>query len=817
VLRWAHLELLEDLRLAVRSLTKSPGLSALAVLTLGIGIGLVTAMFSVVNGAILRGLPFEDPGELMQVESFRPSTGARYLVTLHDLADWRERQTTFEGLTVWMVRQFTLGVGELRAERVNGAVVGHELFDLLRVPPLMGRGFERGDELSGSEKVVILSHALWANRFESDPAIVGRVMRVDGESRTVVGVMPAGFAFPVREDLWVPVDTVELPPVRGDGGRFFGFGRLRHGVTATEAAAELDAIARQLGETYPETNRGLEVVVGPYIDEMIGESLIRLTFAMLAAVFGVLLIACANVANLLLARAALRTREIAVHLALGAGRRRILRRLLAESFVLSCAGGMVGLLIARTRIDQFNLALQSAPTVPFWLQVSLDPEALLFVSVLTLAAGLLSGCLPAYQTSTTSLSEVLKAESRAASSVRMGRLARTLVVTEIALSCGLLVAAGLMIRTVVSVGRTDVGFATADVLTARVGLVPQDYPDADTQRRFYTELARRLRAEPGVASVALTSYFPGLGAGGYRFALEGVSYEDGESFPVARGAVIDPELFETLGARIVEGRNFLPSDEGTSTPVVIVNRSFAERYYPGASPVGRRLRFVPEGPESPWWTIVGVAPDLAMNRRRPGIGILEEDGAGLYLPFAQRPQGSMGIAIRSSRPPASLGAAVRKALSDLGPGEPLYDLKTLARAIEEQNVYYGVIAEAFSIFGASALVLACIGLYGVMAFSVNRRQREIGVRLAMGARGADVLRMVLRQGMIQLALGVVLGLVLSFLLTGTMGIMLFGVEPFDPVVFAGVVATLIATGCLATALPAIRASAVDPVVALRDE
>lgn len=813
------MELLEDLRLALRSLRKSPGLSAIAVATLGIGIGLVTAMFSVVNGALLRGLPFDEPEELMQIESYRPSTGARYLVTLHDFADWRERQTRFEGLTVWMIRQFTLGIGGGRAERVHGAFVGYKLFHLLRVPPLMGRSFERGDELSGGGKVVILSHDLWVNRFDRDPAILGRVIRIDGGPRTVVGVMPPKFAFPVREDLWVPVDTVELPPVRGDGGRFFVFGRLRRGVTVTEAQAELSAIARQLGESYPETNRGLEAVVGPYIDEMIGESLVHLTYAMLAAVIGVLLIACGNVANLLLARAALRTKEVAVHLAMGAKRSRILRRTLAESLVLSSAGALVGIAIAKSRIDEFNVALQSAPTVPFWLQVRLDPTALVFVCAVTLAASLLSGCLPAYQISTTPLSDVLKAESRAASSLRMGRLARALVVSELSLSCGLLVAAGLMIKTVVSLDRTEYGFSTEDVLTSRVGLIAQDYPDADDQRRFYTELARRLRSKPGVASAALTSYFPGLGAGGYRFAVEGVSYKDGESFPMARGAVIDPELFDTLGVRVLQGRDFLPTDDPSSTPVAIVNRSFAERYFHQANPLGRRLRLVDSGDKAQahWWTIVGVAPDLAMNRRRPGIGILEEDGAGFYLPFAQRPQGSMGILLRAPGSPETLGPVIRETLGDLNPEEPLYDVKTLAHAIEEQNVYYGVIAEAFSVFGASALVLACIGLYGVMSFSVNRRTREIGIRLAMGARGANVLGMVLRQGMLQLVAGVFLGLLLSLLLTRTMEIMLFGVEPFDPLVFLSVVATLFATGCLATLGPAIRASVVDPVVALRDE
>ncbi len=295
-----------------------------------------------------------------------------------------------------------------------------------------------------------------------------------------------------------------------------------------------------------------------------------------------------------------------------------------------------------------------------------------------------------------------------------------------------------------------------------------------------------------------------------------MSYKDGESFPMARGAVVDPELFETLGVRILEGRSFLPSDDASSAPVAIVNRSFAERYFGEESPLGRRLRFVGAGDDG-WWTIVGVAPDLAMNRRRPGIGILEEDGAGLYLPFAQRPQPFMGIAIRSSQPPSSLGPVVRKTLSALNPEQPLYDVKTLAQAIDEQNVYYGVIAEAFSIFGVSALVLACIGLYGVMAFSVNRRTREIGVRLAMGARGANVLGMVLREGMLQLSVGLFLGLILSLLLTRTMNIMLFGVQPFNPLVFTGVVVVLIATGFMATALPAVRASAVDPVTALRDE
>jgi predicted permease len=502
---------------------------------------------------------------------------------------------------------------------------------------------------------------------------------------------------------------------------------------------------------------------------------------------------------------------------MGAKRSRVLVRLLAESFLLSSSGALVGLLVARSRIDHFNLALQSAPTVPFWLQVRLDHGALFFVCGVTLASSLLSGCLPAYQVSTTPLAEVLKAESRAASSLRMGRLARTLVVSEIALSCGLLVAAGLMIKTVVKLDRADLGFAAGNVLCARVGLISRDFPDAGSQRRFFSELVRRLRSEPGVVSATLTSDFPGLGAGGYRFALDGVRYEEHGSFPLARGATIGTDFFDTFGAGLLEGRPFLPSDDERSPKVAIVNRSFAARYFAGTSPLGHRLRLVGAGADGPFWTIVGIAPDLAMNRRRPGIGILEEDGAGFYLPFAQSPEAIMGIALRSSGPPEALGSVLREVLRDLDPGQPLYDLKPLSLAIEEQNVYYGIIAEAFSIFGLSALVLASVGLYGVMAFSVNRRTREIGVRLAMGARGADVLRMVLREGLLQLGLGVLLGLSLALLLTRTMEVMLFGVEPFDPLVFLAVVATLLATGCLATVLPAIRASAVHPVVALRDE
>ena len=806
----------KDLRFAARLLYRSPGVSAIAVTALAIGIGLTTSMFSVINGTILRGLPFDESDEILNILSYKPADGATQLVTIHDFADWRERQTAFEGLAVWRKDLAFLRTPDGKAERYDAGFVSSNLFDLLGVQPYLGRSFERDDELPGSEPVVMLAYGLWQNRFQADPSIIGRRLTLNGVTNSVVGVMPEGFAFPIREQLWIPVNTIQLG-ARDGWGRYFVLGRLAEGVSETEAQVELSSIAQRLALEYPKTNRGFDVILGPYINEVIGERIVNLAYMMLAAVLGVLLVACANVAILQLTRATLRTKEVAARLALGASRARVMTQSLAEAVVLSIAGAFCGLVIAQFRIEQFNEALQSAPMIPFWLDVSLDRSSLGVVLGLTILSSLMSGVLPAVQASRTPLAEILKSESGASIGPRLRSFSKWLVIVELGLSCGLLVGAGLMIRTIVELEKMNFAFATKDVLTMRVTLDYSEYPDKESRVAFASEILARLKTNPGVEAVALMSHLPGLGSGGASFILEGKSESREDYGTDTRFAEVSADFFDTFAVRLLAGRPFRRSDDQNSARVAIVNQSFVERYMPGENPLGKRLRLLGLGPEVEYWTIVGLAPDMAMNRRRPGTGFVDEDPAGLYVPLAQSPSLSMGIAVRTNRPPMSLPQMVRAEVETIAPGQPVYDINELDRAIADQNVYYWLISQGFSILGLSALFLASIGLYGIMASSVNRRRREIGVRVAMGAEPRNVLGMILKEGLFQLGLGIILGLTIAVTFAGMLEVTLFEVEPWDPFVFATIVLVLFLAGTAACIIPARRATRVDPVTVLREE
>ncbi len=808
----------KDLRFAARLLVRSPGVSAIAVTALAIGIGLTTSMFSVLDGTILRGLPFDESHELLNVLSYKPADGATHLVTVYDYADWRDRQSSFEGLALWTKGVAVLRASDGKAELFDAGFVSSNLFDLLGVRSQLGRSFERDDELPGSEPVVVLAHGLWQNRFEADPSIIGRRLTLDGITRSVVGVMPQGFAFPVREQLWIPVNTLQLDARRDRWDRYYVLGRLAEGVSETEAQAELSSIAGRLALEYPQTNRGLDVMIGPYINQVIGERIVDLVYMMLAAVFGVLLVASTNVAILQLTRATLRTKEVAARLALGASRTRVMTQALAEAFVLSTAGGLCGLAVAQFRIKAFNEALQSAPLVPFWIDVNLDGSALVVVLGLTIFSSLLSGSLPAVQASRTELAEVLKSESGASIGPNLRRFSSGLVIVELALSCGLLVGAGLMIRTIVELEKMNFAFATEDVLKMRLTLELTEFRDFDSQIAFCSEIITRLEAKPGVEAAALAVYLPGMGSGEASFVLEGTTEIQKAQATDIRFSAVSPEFFDTFGVRLLDGRPFRKNDDQNAPRVAIVNRSFVERYMPGQDPLGQWLWLYRFGlPSAERWMIVGLAPDLAMNRRRPGTGFVDEDPAGVYVPLAQSPSPSMGIVVRTQRPPMSLPQMVRAEVEALAPGLAVYDINRLDRAIEDQNVYYGLIREGFSILGLSALFLASIGLYGIMASSVNRRRREIGVRVAMGAQPKNVLGMIMKQGLFQLGLGIMLGLTLAVAFAGMLEVTLFEVDPWDPLVFATIVLVLFLAGTAACIIPARRATRVDPVAVLREE
>ncbi|MGH7481982.1 MAG: ABC transporter permease [Longimicrobiales bacterium] len=801
--------LIRDLRYGTRMLRKEPGAAVISILALGLGIGLTTMMFSIIYGALLRGLPVPERHEVVHVERTNLSEGIESMeVTIHDLADWKEQQRSFEALGGMYSGTVNIS-GTEGPERYDGAFMNAAVFQILGVQPVLGRLFTAEEDRPDGPPVVVIGHNVWRDRYASDPDIIGKTAKVMGRVSTIIGVMPEGFHFPINEELWVPLAMDPLRVERGQGTTLEVFGRLRDGVTIEQANLDLNAIAQRLASAYPETNEGVGVVTKPVMNEFIGPEPRAMLYTMLGAVFLILVIACANVANLLLSRAAVRSKEVGVRAALGAGRWRLVMQFLAEAFMLALGGALLGIGVAGVGILLFNRSIADTQP-PYWIDIRLDPLALGVVMLLTLIAALGAGCLPALQAAKADVNEILKDEARGSSSFRLGRVSKGLVVAEIALSCGLLTAAGLMIKSITKLRNVDYAFATTDVLTARVGLPEPDYPDSAGQIAFFEELLPRIRAIPGVHSAALTTSLPGLNSGFGPVAIEGVAYAAERDYPGARNALISPGFFGTFDVDLLQGRDFSIQDRAGTLPVAIVNRSFVEVHFAGENPLGRRIRFGVDEP-GPWRTIVGVAPDLHMG------GAQNEEPQGAYIPTAQAPARFMSIAARTRAAPLSITPQVRAAVRSVDDDLPIYFVETLNVAIARSNWHYGVFGGLFMVFGFVALFLGAVGLYGVMSFSVSRRTREMGVRMALGAEARDVLRLILRQGMLQLAVGLAFGVLIAFGLARLLTILLFGVKPYDPAVFASIIVVLGAAALAACMVPALRATRVTPIEALRTE
>jgi len=799
---------LRDIRYGARSLRKSRGLTAVAVLALTLGIGLTTTMFSIVYGALLKGMPFPDPDRLVAVARQNLSRGNdRMLTQIHDFLDYREQQRTFTGLAAYHSGTVNISGAE-KAERYDGVWVTAELFDVLQVRPLLGRTFLRSEEAPGAGNVAILSHALWQDRYAGDPAIIGKSVRANGVPYTVVGVMPQGFQFPESDAIWLPMEQDPSKLERGKGLGLQIVGRLKPGVSLDAANADVNAIARQIAADHKKTNEGITAVARPIIDSQIGSQAQRLLWTMLGAVFFVLLIACANVANLLLDRAAHRTKEVGIRTALGASRLAVVRQFLSEALVLAGAGAVFGTLLAQVGVTLFNRAIADT-NPPFWLDIRLHPPVLLFVVGISVIASLFSGAIPAYQSSRADINEILKDESRGASSFRIGRLSRTLVVFEIALSCGLLVASGLMVKSVTKLRTLNPGVTTKDIFTARVGF-PDTYTDSVARTRFFDQLTPQLSAIPGVQSVALTSQVPGTGAGGSLIAVEGKAYATNRDYPLIQMLIVGSSFFRTFDVAPVDGRAFTEDDKAESVPVVIVNQSFVRKHLGSDNPIGRRIRLGGADSKEPWRTIVGVIPDIFTGD--PG----NPHDAGILVPLLQSPQRFVNIAVRAPNAMA-LTPQIRATVAALNADIPIYFVASMKEAIERNLWHIRIFGGLFIAFGFAALLLAGIGLYAVMAFSVSRRSREVGIRIALGARTSHVLGLVFRQGIIQLAVGMTLGLAFAAGVSQLIALALFEVNPRDPVTFASVVALLTTAGLLACYIPARRAAKVDPLSAMRAE
>jgi len=809
--------LLAHLRYGLRMLVRRPGLSASAVLALALGIGLTTAMFSIVWSAAIRGLPYDEPDRLVALFRNQPAQGADFMgLRIHDFEDWRARQTSFEGIAAYYAETVNVGGTEGEPIRYLGAYASAEMFHLLRVRPVLGRLFQPEEDHPSSPPVLLLSYRAWQDRFQGDPDIVGRTVRANAQPTTIVGVLPEKFGFPSAMDAWLPLRIDPLAYPRGGGPAVEGtqlqaLARLKDGVSVETAQAEMAAIAASLATEYPQSNQGMGVTLLPLKDTFLGPQAANMLYTMLGAVFGVLLIACANVANLLLARTAARAREVAVRTALGASRWRTVGQLLVETLVLAVAGAAIGLVIARTAIDFFNAGLATNDT-PLWLYASMDPMVITFVVGLTLLATLLAGTLPALRATRADVAAIMNDESRGSSSGRVGRLTRGLVVVQLAVSCGLLVAAGLMIRTVLNVSNFDYGFATQNIFTARLGLFENDYPTPQAQWRFYESLLGALEGRPGVRAVAFTSDLPARGGQMQPLTLDGVAYPTAQDHPLVRRIVITPGYFDIVGVAPVRGRGFERTDGADAAPVALVNERFAALHFPDRDPIGARLKLGPD--DAPWRTIVGIVPDLHLGG---AIGALNPRHEGVYVPLAQNVINFMSLVVRTDQAAMGYTATIQNEVHRLDPALPLYWVRSLAEQYSLDTWFYRAFGALFVAFGVAALAMATIGLYGVMAFSTSTRTREIGVRMALGAERGSILGMILRQGAWQVGAGLALGLVLAALLARGLGILLFGVRPWDPAVFAAVVVALAAAGALASFIPARRATRVAPVDALRVE
>jgi putative ABC transport system permease protein len=802
----------QDLRYGIRMLKKNPGFAFVAVLTLSLGIGANTAIFSVVNGVLLNALPYPQPEQLAMVWCDNRRQGIRDDITSYpNFVDWRDRNHTFQGMAGVTSESFNLtGAGE--PEEIPAAFVSINFFQLIGVSPVLGRGFTAEEEQPGRDRIVILSHGLWQRRFGGDPGILNQTISLSGEPNVVVGIMPPGFQFPDKTEMWRPLAPDER--MRAARGAFWlpVVGRLKPGVTRAAAQADLDVIANQIEQQYPDM-AGYGVNVVPVLEQTVG-SIRRSLMILFGAVLFVLLIACANVANLLLARAAVRQREVAVRAALGAGRSRLVRQLLTEHMLLAVLGGVLGVWLAWWGL-QLLLGLSPA-NIPRLENIRLDGRVLSFTLALSLLTGLIFGMAPALQTTHLKLSETLKDGGRTgvggAGGRRAQRIRGVFIVAEVALTLALLIGAGLLVRSFWRLQQVNPGFRADHLLTLRLTLSGSKYTEGVQAVSFFERLQERLSALPGVEAVSATSgiMLPKL-ANSAGFTIENRPPDPSELGLELPFDIVQPNYFQTMGIPLRTGRAFTAEDARDSPRVAIVNETFVKRYFPNEDPVGKRFTFGGARPNARWITIVGVVRDT----KRQGLD--QPIRIEAWMPLAQRPSRSMEVVLRTTGDPLALGQAARQAVWSLDRDLPIPSIQTMEQILSERVAQRRLNMLLLGLFALVALMLTAVGIYGVMSYAVTQRTHEIGIRMALGARGADVLRMVVWQGMSLALIGVALGLAAALALTRVMEHLLFNVKANDPATFAGISLLLISVALFAAYLPARRATKVDPMVALRHE
>jgi predicted permease len=809
-------ELWQDLRLGVRLVVKNFGFTILVVITLALGIGGSTAIFSVVNAVLLRPLPYEDPDRLVML-SERSERLEQMSVSLPDYYDWRERNTVFQEIAVYRRQSFNLtGVGE--AERIDGAAVSASLFPTLGVSMIAGRPILSQDDQPGANPVAVISYGLWQRSFGSDQSLVGNTLSLNGMSFTVVGIARPDFKFPRSAELWVPLGlSADRLMNRGSHLGTRVIARLNPGVTVDQARANMQSIAQQLETQYPDTNEGIGVNIIQMNEEIVGG--IRLTLLVVFGVVGfVLIIACANVANLLLVRASARQKEFAVRTALGASRLRLVRQLLTESLVLALIGGTLGFLLALW--GNHILISLSPDNIPRIQEVSLDGRVLAFALFASILTGIIFGLAPALQASKLDIHETLKEGSnRSTGGVYRTRIRNTFVVTEVCIALVLLVSAGLVARSFLKLLEVDLGFYPDNVMTMQMSLPQSKYSDGEKVLGFYEEVVRRVQALPGVQAASASSSLPlSQGIENY-FVVEGQPNSGGVEGYMGIYQAVTTDYFGAMGTSLLKGRYFASGDSRDAPGVVIVSDAMVKRFWPNEEPVGKRIK-VGGGSASdlPWLSVVGVVKGVKQ------YGVNLESEMQIYVPFNQLPMPIVGpvagngfLVIRSSSANQSLSSAVRSEIRQLDNDLPVYNVKSMDQLIAESISWQRFAMLLLVIFAAVALVLTVIGIYGVVNYSVTQRTHEIGVRIALGARHGDVIRLVVEQGLRLAVAGVALGVIAALILTRILSSLLYGVSATDPLTYAGTAILLIAVAMVASYIPARKASRLDPMIALRYE
>jgi putative ABC transport system permease protein len=794
-----------DIRYAVRSLLRSPGYAIVAILCLSLGIAANVTVFTPVNTLLLRPLPFTDPDRVMIVYTTQDRE-RRFEGTWSyaDYLDVGNAGGTLAGAGLFDDRQVNIG-GLDEPERIQAARMTASVFPLLGIRTILGRGLRADEDEAG--KVMLISHGFWQRKFAGDRSVIGRSLIVNGAPYTVVGVVQEKIKFPELAEVWLPLEPGEMKAHR-DWRSYSMVARLAPDVTPSQAQARLASVMRELAGRYANTNQGWTAWLEPY-RENVARDVRPMMLIMLAAVAFVLLIACANVANLMLARATNRQREIAVRLALGAGRRRIVQQLLTESVILGVIGGGLGAILGVWGVDAIVSLLPAE--MPFWMVFNVDGRVLAATLVVSLLTGVVFGLVPALQASSPRLGETLKENSRSSTGgVRSARLRSTLVVTELVLSVVLLIGAALMIQSFIRMRTARLGFDPSRVLTFQVAPEGSRYASDSARLRFYDALTEQVGALPGVARAGAIAWLPMRNCCSWiNYQPEGKTYA-ADDRPNAFYNVVTPGFLATFGIPLVAGRDFDRRDARDAPRVAIVSRVFADREWPGHNPVGKRLQL--SAADTTWTTIIGVMGDFAQDRR-----ISRAPRPQIVVPLAQSERRTLWVAVRATGDAAALAPLVRAEVRRMDPNVPLAEVKVMPRVIAERNFEPRVYGLMFSIFAASALVLAVIGIYGVMAYSVAQRTHEFGVRIALGAQPRDVLMLVLRAGVRLVILGLAIGVPIAFGMGRGLGGLLYGVTPTDPATFIGIPLLLGAVALLASMVPARRATRVEPIVALRND